>query len=61
MKFLKKEIMDKLKSLPLHDRKKVVEGLVKMLVQRPKDRIRHMALNYDSALNANKNQQLPLR
>ena len=59
MKYLKKEIMEKIISLPLHEREKVVEGLVKMLVQRPKDRIRHIASNYAPTLTTYQNQQIP--
>jgi hypothetical protein len=36
MQFLNKEIMEKIKSLPIDTREKVINGLIQMLAERPK-------------------------
>lgn len=42
MQFLNEEILEKIKSLPLDRREEVINGLVKMLAERPKDNVKEL-------------------
>ena len=42
MHFLNEEILVKLKSLPIDMREKVINGLIQMLAERPKDTVKEI-------------------